>query len=78
MGWDKLTDGLILDRAQHAFDALVTIDRGLEFQQNIKGFLLGVVIVAVHKNQVAHYRTVEKELLDAVGRVRPGEVIHVG
>jgi hypothetical protein len=56
----------------------VTIDRGLEFQQNIKRFLLGVVIVAVHKNEVAHYRAVEKELLDAAGRVRPSEVIHVG
>jgi predicted nuclease of predicted toxin-antitoxin system len=27
MGWDQLTDGEILDRAQHTFDALVTIDQ---------------------------------------------------
>jgi hypothetical protein len=38
----------------------------------------GMVIISVRKNQVAHYRAVEKELLNAVGRVRPGEVIRVG
>ena len=78
MGWDRLTDGEVLSQAQHLFDALVTIDRGLEFQQNIKRFSIEVVIISVRKNQVAHYRVIEKELLDAVVGIRPGEVIRIG
>jgi predicted nuclease of predicted toxin-antitoxin system len=78
MGWERLTDSQILNKAQHNFDALVTIDRGLEFQQNLAKFSLGAVIVSVSKNQVAYYRAIEKELLDAVERIHPGEVIRVG
>lgn len=36
MGWDRLTDGALLTSAQGLFDVLLTIDRGLEFQQNLK------------------------------------------
>jgi hypothetical protein len=68
----------LLAAAQEAFDVLVTIDRNLEFQQNLAKFRIGVVVVRVPKNQLSYYQAVKKELILAAEQVRPGEVIHVG
>jgi hypothetical protein len=65
-GWDALEDGPLLALAEKEFDVLVTIDSSLEFQQNIPKFKIGVIIVHVPKNQLAHYRAVLRELLLAV------------
>jgi hypothetical protein len=77
MGWDKLTDGELLTLASRSFDGFLTIDRSLEFQQNLKRLSLGVVGAEVPKNQARYYEAIQKDLLSAVERVAPGEVIHV-
>lgn len=75
--WDSLEDGPLLDLAQKEFDVLVTIDSRMEFQQNIAKFQIGVVVVHVPKNQMVHYRVIQRELLLAVEKIKPGHVIHV-
>ncbi len=76
-GWDTFEDGPLLTVAQKEFDVFVTIDGGIEFQQNLSKFQIAVVIVHVPKNQLVHYRAIQKELLAAVEKARPGETIHV-
>jgi hypothetical protein len=43
-------DGPLLERAEKEFDVLVTIDRSLEYQQNLAKYRIGVVVVHVPKN----------------------------
>jgi predicted nuclease of predicted toxin-antitoxin system len=76
-GWDTLDDGTLLMLACKEFDVLVTIDAGIEFQQNLGKVQIGVIVVHVPKNQLAHYSMIQKDLLAAIDRIRPGEVIHV-
>ena len=76
-GWDTLEDGPLLALAMKEFDVLLTIDSRMEFQQNIPKFQIGVIVVHVPKNQIAHYRMLQKELLLAVEKIQPGQVIHV-
>ena len=63
-----LEDGPLLTAAQHEFDVLLIIDRKMEFQQNLSKTRMGMV--------VAHHQAIQDELLLAISRVRPGEVIH--
>jgi hypothetical protein len=77
MGWGRLPDGPLLKLAEGAFDVLITIDRSLEYQQNLRKLSLGVVVVDVPKNQMPYYVAVGRDLLSAVNRLRPGQVIHV-
>jgi hypothetical protein len=37
----------------------------------------GIVIVHVERNRIEYYRPIFSALLDAAGRVRAGEVLHV-
>jgi len=76
-GWGALGDGALLTAAQGEFDVLVTIDRKLEFQQNIAKFRIGVVVVRVPKNQLRYYQAIQQELLWAIERVQAGAVVHV-
>ena len=77
LGWDQLPDGPLLQMAQQGFDVFVTIDRNLECQQNLRKLTLGVVVVEVSKNQMRCYQVLQPELLAAVERIRPGQVVHV-
>ncbi len=76
-GWDGLEDAPLLLKAQESFDVLLTLDRKLEFQQNVRKLRLGLLVVQVPKNQIAFYRAIRSEILAAITAIRPGEVIHV-
>jgi hypothetical protein len=67
----------LLALAHKEFDVMLTIDAKMEFQQNMAKFQIGLVIVHVSKNQLAHYDMLRKELLLAVEKIQPGQVIHV-
>ena len=76
-GWDTIEDGPLLALAEKEFDVLLTIDGKIEFQQNIPKFRVGLVDIHVPKNQIVHYRVIQQELLLAVEKVQPGQVVHV-
>jgi predicted nuclease of predicted toxin-antitoxin system len=76
-GWGAMEDGPLLAVAQEQFDLLITNDCGIEFQQNIAKFRIGIVVVHVPKNQIAYYRAIGMELREALTKVRSGEVLHV-
>ena len=44
-GWSGVSNGELLARATGRFDALVTNDQGLEFQQDLSGLELGIFVL---------------------------------
>ncbi len=78
VSWRALPDHKLVAAAQGLFDVLVTIDRGFEFEHNLKKLTFGIVIVHVARNRVSYYRPLYPAILATVERVQPGEVIHVG
>jgi uncharacterized protein DUF5615 len=77
MGWDQLADGPLLLLAQEDFDVLISIDRNLEFQQNLKKLRLGVILIAIPKNQLIYYESVAAELRLAILGTHAGQVTHI-
>jgi len=45
MGWAGLDNGALLAAAEAQFDALVTTDRNLRYQQNLAGRRLAIVVL---------------------------------
>jgi hypothetical protein len=44
MGWDKLTNGDLLDAAQRGgFEVVITADRSIRYQQNLSGRRIAIV-----------------------------------
>jgi hypothetical protein len=43
MGWDRLTNGALLAAAGAGFDAMITADRGMRYQQHLVGRKIALV-----------------------------------
>jgi hypothetical protein len=74
MGWSGVENGELLSAAsQDAFDALVTNDRGLEYDQNLGRLPVAVVVLLAPANTVEALRPLLPGLHAALGQLQPGE-----
>ena len=51
-GWASIKNGKLLALASTKFDAFITADRNLEYQQNLTQLPLAVVVLIARKNRV--------------------------
>jgi predicted nuclease of predicted toxin-antitoxin system len=78
-GWAGLGNGeLLRHAAADMFDVFVTADQNLQFQQNLSGAPLGVVVLVARSNALDDLLPLVPLLLQAVRDARPGEVRRVG
>ena len=78
LGWRGIKNSELLHRAQERFEVLVTMDRNLEFQQNIAGLELSIILVLARSNRMVHLRPIVPAILEAIEAVQPGELRRVG
>lgn len=75
-GWAGLTNGLLLKAADEAgFDALITADQGIRFQQNRTGYRLALIVLSTNKEAVI--ATKIQAVLAALNAVNPGALLFV-
>ena len=77
-GWAALKNGELLARAQQEFDAFVTVDRNLPFQQQLSGFSIAIIVLRARSNRVRDLRSLVPQLLAALPAAKRGEVTWVG
>ena len=77
-GWQGIKNSELLHRAQGSFEVLVTMDRNLEFQQNIAGLELSILLVLAHSNRMVHLRPLVPAILETIEAIRPGELRRIG
>ncbi len=77
-GWTGIKNGELLRRMGGRYDALVTMDRSIEFQQRISTLPFGIVIVRAPSNRMQDLRPLVPSILAAVDAVKPGLVQRVG
>lgn len=74
-GWAGIKNGELLRLAHQAgFEAFVTGDQGLPFQQNLERSGLCTVILAGRSNRYRDLVLLLPRALEALGSLRPGEV----
>jgi len=74
MGWSEAENGELIRLAEGRFDVLLTVDRNLPYQQNLRGLSLAVLILAV-PNRVADILPYLAEVRGALDAIRPGDVV---
>jgi len=77
-GWAALTNGDLLDRAQREFEAFITVDRKLPFQQDLSRFSIVVIVLRARSNRLADLRPLIPQLLATLPVAKRGEVTWVG
>src|SRR5687767_3965461 len=77
-GWSAKRNGELLTLMVAAgFEGFLTVDQSLPFQQNLRASGIGVVLVVARTNRVKELRPLMPAVLEALGKVKPGELITV-
>ena len=76
-GWAGVKNGELLRLAARSFDAVVTVDRNLQYQQNLAGLEIAVVIVHASSNDATVLRPLMPAVREALAKAAPGKATHV-
>ena len=78
VGWAGIGHGKLLSLAAASYDALITADRNIEFQQNLSKLPVAVVILLARSNRYGDLAPLVPELLPALGQLGPRTLVRVG
>jgi hypothetical protein len=73
-----MKNGELLQLAQGRFDVFLTADRNLEYQQNVAGPDLCVVVLLARNNRYRTLRLLVPDLVAILRDAGPGSVLNVG
>jgi predicted nuclease of predicted toxin-antitoxin system len=76
-GWAGLKNGVLLSEASARFDALLTADKNMEYQQNLAVLPMSVVVLRARSNRIGDLQRLIPDLLDALNSLAPRTLIKV-
>ena len=75
-GWDTLRNGELIDRAeQEGYEALITTDQNLRYQQNLAGRQLAIIVLLRNNWPRVQHRT--EDIRATLEQIQPGELREV-
>lgn len=78
LGWAGLKNGALLRQAVGQFAVLVTMDKNLQFQQNLAAHAIAVVLIRARSNRIDDLRPLVPQIMAAVAASEPGKIRVVG
>ncbi|WP_043479588.1 DUF5615 family PIN-like protein [Janthinobacterium sp. HH01] len=76
-GWGGAKNGQLLALAASAFDALITGDRNMQYQQNLNKLPIAVVVLATADNHLDSLRKLVPKLLNVLTNLPPRTLIEL-
>ncbi|MDE2667718.1 MAG: DUF5615 family PIN-like protein [Acidobacteriota bacterium] len=77
MGWSGKSNGELLALARDKFDAFITLDRKLEYQQNITEKDIPIFVLITRRNNIEYLQPLVPKVLRALNDPKRGEVVHI-
>jgi len=72
MGWTEIKNGALLALSTAQFDAFVTVDRNLSYQQDLRNIPLAVIVLRARSNRLSDLEPLAAKLLAALPKVAQG------
>lgn len=76
-GWSGIENGELLRRAEGRFDVLISIDKGLQYQQNPAGRKIAILIIRAKTNRLVDLEPHFPGCAQVLTTIRPGQVVEV-
>lgn len=77
MGWSGTKNGPLLRLTAREFYIFLTVDQGVEYQQNLVGLSLAIVVMVAKTNDIDDLQPLMPRVREAVGKVAPGTVVKI-
>jgi predicted nuclease of predicted toxin-antitoxin system len=76
-GWTGMKNGALLAQAATCFDVFITVDKNLQYQQNLKNLKVAVVVLDSLSNELSALLPLVPNLMSALSNLQPRTLIHV-
>ncbi len=77
-GWASIKDAALLRLAETRFEVFVTGDQNLQYQQNLQGTPLAIIVLVASNNLLETLRPLMPDVLTVLQTIRPGVIVHIG
>ena len=77
-GWAGIKNGKLLTLAAAKFDAFLTTDRNIEFQQNLSTLPIAVLVIVAKSNRMKDIEPLVPDILKALNHLQPKSLGKVG
>jgi hypothetical protein len=78
-GWAGKKNGALLSLAEGAgFAIFLTMDKGLQYEQNLTGRNIGILTIRAKSNRLADLLPHLTACLSIISSIKAGQLIHVG
>jgi hypothetical protein len=77
-GWSGIKNGKLLALAQAEFDVFLTVDQNLKYQQNLKAFDMGIILLVARNNRLKTLLPLMPETREELENIKAGDFIRVG
>jgi hypothetical protein len=77
MGWSGIKNGPLLHLAAQEFDVFLTVDQGIEYQQNPVGLPLAIIVMVARSNDIDDLRPLMTRVREMLSSASPGTVVKV-
>ena len=78
MGLGGIKNGELLARAANDFDALITVDKNLQYQQNLGALPITVIVLYAQSNELSYLLPLIPRLEEALANLLPRTLIQIG
>ena len=77
LGWGSIKNGELIKKADGQFDVLITVDRGIRYQNDFTDKKISVITIVSKFNQLNHLKPFAPTILLKLNHIRPGMVINL-
>ncbi len=77
-GWAGKKNGELLSLAENAgFEVFVSLDQGIEYQQNVTGRNIAVILLRAKSNRLADLVPLADKILTTLSSIEPGQLVRI-
>lgn len=77
-GWSGIENGELLALAESEFDVFLTVDQNLKYQQNLKAFNIGIVVLVARTNRLRTLLPLMPDVRKALESIKVGDYVRLG
>jgi|SRR6185437_3110261 len=76
-GWEELTNGKLLAQAEPLFQVLITVDKNLHYQQNLRNRAISILLLRAKSNDLDDLKPLVPKALNALKSIQSGQVLEI-
>jgi predicted nuclease of predicted toxin-antitoxin system len=77
-GWTGVKNGKLLELAATQFDVFLTMDRNIEYQQNLAALPVAVIVIQALSNRLEHLVPLVADILRALNHIPAKSLRKIG